>query len=338
MDIIKQCLVTGYGSKAGAGWSVAYEDTTANKRRIAVSNGNGVLELITWGTDSVAMVIWDSITVAGSGRLYNDSFATVMSTGINGWKSERVPAPGIAAENISGLNLNNIHSGNTSNIGWTVFADDRSAWVLFHYPSGNSNAEGTDSLGTSSAYHIQLFLGALRSSDLARNQLGNFFTIYPSITAASSANSSSANINSLSYYWGLRTPYNTIPTPTNNSAYVLSYWNEIPTNASNSYSSVRVLIPAAIGYLGSDVVKPAALTTSNGYYLFATIPGLAQFSSPSAGSSASNYWGYLNEERGATWNMQTYSVNGTDWMPWTLSGSNNIRSNYGITNDANWWS
>lgn len=338
MDIIKQCLVTGYGSKAGAGWTLRYEDTTANKRRLAVSNGNGVMEFITWGTGSVAMVMWDSITTPGVGRLSDDTFATVMSTGVNGWKSQLVPAPGLASDNMSGINLSNIHTGNSSSIDWTVFADDKSVWILFHYPEGNANAEGADSLSTSSSFHPQLFFGALKSPDLERDQKGNFFHIYPSRTIGSAANSTTGGINSLSYYWGLRTPYNTIPTVANSSAFGLSYWNEIPTNASNSYSSVRVLIPAAMSYLGSDVVKPAALTTGNGYYIFATIPGLAQFASPSGGSTASNYWLYLNTERGATWNTQMYTVNGVAWMPWSLTGSNNTLSNYGITNDVSWWS
>lgn len=61
MDVIKACLVTGYGSKAGAGWTIDYEDTTAGKHRLAVSNGNGIAEFITWGSYSVAMLVWDSI-------------------------------------------------------------------------------------------------------------------------------------------------------------------------------------------------------------------------------------------------------------------------------------
>jgi hypothetical protein len=338
MDIIKQCLVTGYGSKAGAGWSVAYEDTTANKRRIAVSNGNGVMEFITWGTDSIAMVMWDSITTPGAGRLYSDSFATVMSVGVNGWKSQQIPAAGVASDNIAGINFTQVHSGNSANIAWTVFADDKSVWVLFHYPAGNSNAEGADSLGTNSSYHPQLFFGALKSPDLTRNQAGNLFLISPSRNPASSSSSSTGGLNSLSYFWGLRTPHNTVPSVANNSRFLLSFWSGAGIDIANSYSSVRVLIPAVISYIGLDVVKPASLTTSNGYYLFATIPGLAQFGISSGFSTIANYWLSLNIERGAAWNMQTYTVNGVDWMPWNLSGDQSTLGNYGITDDAGWWS
>lgn len=339
MDIIKQCLVTGYGSKAGAGWSLVYEDTTANKRRLAVSNGNGVMEFITWGAASVAMVMWDSITTPGSGRLYDDSFASVMSTGVNGWKSSLVPAPGIAGDNMSGIYLGNIHTGNASDIAWTVFANDKSVWILFHYPSGNSSAEGTDSLTSISNVHIQLFFGALKSPDLARNQAGNFFSISPTRAAATSASAPNGGGISLTFYWGLRTPYNTVPSVANASSFTLHYWSDASGGSvSNPYSSVRNLMSPLIGYLGLDVVKPAALTTSNGNYQFAAIPGLAQFSTPSGANAAANYWLYVNVERGATWNMQMYTVNGVDWMPWSLSGNYNSLGNYGITNDASWWS
>ncbi|HSX84066.1 MAG TPA: hypothetical protein VLE50_01610 [Cellvibrio sp.] len=338
MDIVKQCLVTGYGSKAGAGWSLVYESTTANKRRLAVSNGNGVMEFITWGTVSVAMVMWDSITTPGSGRLYDDSFATVMSTGVNGWKSPLVSAPGVVGENIYALNLNSVHTGFASAIAWTVFADEKSAWILFHYPSGNTSAEGTDALSTSGTQHPQLFIGALKSPDLERSQAGNFFGMLPTQSLASNPNSTATtNINSLSLFWGLRTPQNTIPSVANNSSFDHSSWDDLSRSALNPYSSVRVLIAVGFSYLGIDVVKPSSLTGSGARYLFATIPGLAQFGTAGTGSSGFHYWGYLNTERGATWNLQPYTVNGVEWMPWTLSGGANANGNLGITNDSSWW-
>ena len=100
MDVLKACLVTGYGSKAAAGWTMDYEDTTANKRRMAISNGNGVLEMITRGTTGLGFVIWDSITTPGVGAAMDDTFADVMSEGVNGWKHEQVAAPGADSEKI----------------------------------------------------------------------------------------------------------------------------------------------------------------------------------------------------------------------------------------------
>lgn len=334
MDIIKQCLVTGYGSKPGAGWTLRYEDTTANKRRLAVSNGNGVMEFITWGTVSVAMVMWDSITTPGSGRLYDDSFASVMSAGINGWKSPLIAAPGTAAENICGINLSNIHLGFESSIAWTVYANDKSVWVLFHYPEGNTNSEGTDSLSTAGTLHPQLFFGAVKSPDLERDQMGNFFALTAVRGPATSAISASGGNNSIQYQWGLRTPQNTIPSVSNNSSFSLTLWADGNNAAVNPYSSIRVLFPVVMGYMGADVVKPASLASNSSNYQFGAIPGLAQFAS--AGNQL-HYWLYLNTERSASWNMQTYTVNGIDWMPWSLSGSTASFGNCGITDDYNWW-
>lgn len=337
MDIIKKCLVDGYGSKAGAGWSLVYEDTTANKRRLAVSNGNGVMEFITWGTRSMAMVMWDSITAPGVGRLYDDSFASVMSTGVNGWKSDGVAAPGVAADNMFGISFGSVHSGNAASIMWTVFADERSAWILFHYPNGNANAEGTDSITSDGGLHSKVFMGALKSPDLERDQLGNLFCFCGARNSATSANASSG-ANSLSYYWGLRTPNNTVPSVANSSAFKLLGFDTYSGYVANPYSSVRLVMPLLVGYTGSDVVRPAELTSATGEYQFATVPGLANFAAITGGTSSTSFWLHVNKMRGATWNQETYSINGTDWMPWILGNSSSaVFANCGMTDNEEWW-
>lgn len=337
MDIIKKCLVDGYGSKAGAGWTLVYEDTTANKRRLAVSNGNGAMEFITWGTRSMGMVMWDSITTPGVGRLYDDSFATVMSTGVNGWKSEAVAAPGVATDNMHSINFNAVHSGSSSSIAWTVFANDKSAWILFHYPNGNANAEGTDHITMDSGYHPKIFMGALKSPDLERDQLGNFFCLCGARATTTSGNSPSG-ASSISFYWGLRTPHNTAPSIANNSAYKLLGFDSYSGYVANPYSSVRLVMPLLVGYTGSDVVRPAELTATTGEYQFGTTPGMANFGAITGSSTSTSYWLYVNKMRAATWNLETYSINGTDWMPYVLGGSSSSAfANCGITDSEDWW-
>jgi hypothetical protein len=335
ISLLKACLVTGYGSKAGAGWSTIYDDTTTGKRRAAFSNGNGVLELITWGNTSVGMCMWDSITTAGSGRLYDDSFATVMSAGLNGWKSHLAPAPGVNTDQMMGINLNQINSSYAAGIAWTVYADDKSAWILFHYPAGHASAAAANAITTNSAQHPQIFIGALKSPDLDRDQSGNFFVFYTARSASSTNGAPGTGFDVITYAWGLRTPFNTLPTVGNSSQFSFISWTNSTGNyGANPYSSVRLLPPMIVTYIGADVLKAAAQTTANGHYSLATLPGIAQFNEAGNGT-LQGFWVFCNTLRSASWNQETYTLSGVDWMPLKLQAA---LPNLAITDDVSWWS
>lgn len=336
MDVIKACLVTGYGSKPAAGWSMVYEDTTANKRRMAVSNGNGCLEFITWGTYSIGLVMWESITTPGVGRLYDDTFATVMSTGVNGWKASQIPAPGINSDAMNSIYLANFHTAYVNTIGWTVTADDKSCWLLLHWPSTSSSAEPADPLTTVDGYHCVLFFGAVKSPDLTRDQVGNFFLLNGSRYTTNTSNSGSSSNPSANYFWGLRTPFNTLPSVANASAFqwFTTTYASGANYGLNPRGSVRLITPILFSYYGNDVDKPAALIDSaSAYYCFCAIPGLAQFGAPNT-SGDRNFWIVANVDRGASWNMEPYMVNGQTWIPWPWQSYYN---SCGLTDNASWW-
>lgn len=330
IELIKKCLVDGYGSKPGAGWSVVYDDTTPGKRRAAFSNGNGCIEFITWSTQSVAMVIWDSITSPGVGRGFDDSFSTVMSSGVNGWKSKLVSAPGIPTENISSINLNLVNSSQNANVAWTVFADDKSAWVLIHYPTSHGSSSPTLSPSLSSSQHSQIFFGAVKSSDLLRDTPGNFYLLYGAASAGSSSSIGSA-AHYIAHCFGLRTPFNTLPMASNNSEFgftALSRLASLPSQA-NPYGSVRHLFPVIFFYNGIDTLKTPSLAAADAWYGFAVIPGLAQIS-----DSALPFWPHFNAVRSATSNLDSFSLADADWMPWAIQSS---VVNMCLTDNENWW-
>ncbi|OZY84814.1 hypothetical protein CBP51_16770 [Cellvibrio mixtus] len=335
IELLKKCLVDGYESKPGAGWSVIYDDTTPGKRRAAFGNGNGCIEFITWRTQSLGILIWDSITTPGVGRLVDDSFSSVMSTGINGWKSAFNPAPGVASGNINLIHMPTVNSGQSANVAWTIFADDKSAWVLFHYPSSNGNSVISSMPSTSDAYHSQVFFGALKSPDLLRTQLGNFFILNGQRAAGTSTSPTSVSQSSWSLMCGLRTPSNTLPSVANASTFSWLIWGQSVSGnfIANPRSSVRLLLPIVVTYNGTDVDKPTSVPSANAHYAFATIPGIAEFSE-FGNSNTSSYWIYCNQDRGASWNMQPYTVNTEDWMPWSATST---YLNLGITDAANWW-
>lgn len=335
MDVLKACLVTGFGSKAAAGWSMVYEDTTANKRRMAISNGNGVLEMITRGSAGLGFVIWDSITTPGVGAAMDDTFADVMSDGVNGWKHEQVAAPGADSETWAGLYTTYFSTSYAAEIGWTVFADDKSAWILFHYPPEDARSEPTDPITKGNYQHPQIFIGAAKSPDLPRSHAGNFFIGYGGV-GAGTATPTSGNHSNLDYLWGLRTPMDTVPSPGNNPEFDwLSFTTEQNKYIPNPYSSVRMSMPLTIYYNGADVPAPAGLGSSYTRYMFATLPGMAQFSRPDSGATL-DFWGHWNNEfPPAVWNLEMRNIAGTDWMPWLIDNSYGYQ--FAVTANADWW-
>jgi hypothetical protein len=333
MDVMKACLVDGYGSKPGAGWTLDYEDTTAGKRRIGISNGNGVIEFVTWGSYSLGLFIWDSITTPGVGRIRDDAFSAVMSDGVNGWKHEGAPAPGDESDEIAGLYCYGFRSGEESNIAWTVYADDKAAWLLSHYPEGHSNTEPGDSINSAkSNYYPQLFMGALKSDDLQRGGAGNFFLGYGGIgTSATSGNATSGNQGNMTYFFGLRTPVDTAPAVANSPQYEPAGF-ECNHYLRNPLSSARLLLPVLVSYEGADAPKPASLSSSYADYQFAVLPGVAQIGEH---NSQTFFWVGYNENRGAPWSLQPATIGGITWMPWSI-GAVNLQE-CGITDNADWW-
>ncbi|MCG8392865.1 MAG: hypothetical protein MI745_07265 [Pseudomonadales bacterium] len=335
IDLLKACLVDGYGSKPGAGWSVDYEDTTTGKRRIGLSNGNGVFEVVTWGSYSVGFFLWDSITTPGTGRLYDDPWASVISEGVNGWKDELVSMPGAEGDHMMGAYCYDMRSGNETNAAWTVFADDKAAWVLFHRAQGHSNTDPEDSIDAAkTAYSVQLFVGALKSPDLNRSGAGNLFIGYGGRNAPTTANCTGGSHDSLTYLWGLRTPMDTLPTTGNGSEFELDGASSSNNNQwRNSRSSVRLVTPVMVFYNGADVPAPAGLGSIYSEYGFAVLPGVGQFSI--GNSSNSYFWSNYNQDNGAAWSLDPAVIAGDTWMPWSLGSSPFYE--VGITDSSDWW-
>lgn len=334
MTLLKACLVTGYGAKPGAGWSVAYEDTTTDKHRLALSNGNGVVEFITWATAHMGICIWDSINTPGVGRIYDDSFSSVMSAGVNGWKDISIPASTVASEKmicvyVGGLTLTNY---NSKNVAWTVFADEKSAWILFHYGAGISASAPGNSLQKLSSYHPQLFIGALKAPELPRNSAGNFFIGYGSSTATSGAGSSSAS-HTLNYIWGLRTPINTVPQVSNSPSFTLNKRGVIGSTSANCYSPIRLITPLTISYDGLDAPKPAGLASNYDDYVFALLPAIGQLGPE---NTSTYFWQNYLADHATSYLYETQTIGGVDWMPWTLESTGSM-TNMGVTDNPAWW-
>lgn len=335
IDLLKACLVDGYGSKIGAGWTVDYEDTTAEKRRIAFSNGNGVIEFVTWGVRGLGFFIWDSITTPGTGAINDDDWSTVVSDGVNGWQADETAAPGGATADIMGFYLYYLNQSNAQFIDWTIVADDKACWVYFHFPEGHSDTGPGDDIDgvTNNNYHFSAFFGAIKSADLGRNELGNFFVGHGRTGDSQDTQPNSGSQPLILKFWGLRTPMGTVPTGGGDSEYGLSGFQYSFYNR-NPYSSARALLPVMPWYKGSDVPMPAGENPVYSAYQFGALPGVAQIGK--GDSSSTFFWVNFNVENGATWNLEGGVIDGATWIPIQISTSYNLRE-CGLTDDPAWW-
>lgn len=323
MDVIKACLVDGYGAKSGAGWSLVYEDTTAEAERLAISNGNGVIEFVSWNRRALGIFLWDSITTPGVGSIYNDSWASVVSEGVNGWKGEQTPAPGSSGDLLASLYTFYLYNADYQF--WEIHADDKSVWVSFEYPSGNSLAEPGDTVARYT-YSPLLFFGAVDSPDLARSGAGNFFLGHSGQALPASATPTGGNNSVITRVFGLRTPMDTVPSVGNNPEFTLSDWGFGPYH-DNHMSSVRPILPVLLSYNGTDVPRDASLAQNQADYQFARFPGVGWF------CENDTFWELYTAEHSSTWLYEPLAIGGKTWRPLQIEGS----ACYGITDDADWW-
>jgi hypothetical protein len=331
MNLLKACLVDGYTGKAAAGWALDYQDTTTGKERIGLSNGNGVVEFVVWDINGVGVMIWDSITTPGVGALKADNFADVISDGVNGLKHSCKPLPGVASEAMAGIYCNYIN--NPSIVAWTIYANDKAAWVRFHYPEGHATAEAGDSLNYAGSYHPVFFIGALKSPDLARDDFGNFTVMY-GYQASPAGNISSSGNETAIYAISLRTPMGTVPNFAANASLFDYSVPSVEQYNLNPYSSMRTLCPVLFYYLGDDEPRPAAvLNSGHGRYTYAQLPGVVTLANSI--NSYGGFWGLYSAENAMTWNQQEVTINGLAMMPFGFSSGNG--DGYGLTDDASWW-
>lgn len=327
MSIVKACLVTGYGSKAGAGWTVVYEDTTTNARRLALSNGNGVVEFVTWGNTSMAVFIWDSITTPGTGRIYDTAWATAVSAGVNGWCGKNAKLPLASPASVIGINFQFMLS-DAINSQWTITADSKSAWIDIHPALNSATAPKGSAVTTNTSYHSRLFFGALNTSDLLRSQFGNFFIMYDGQSSAASGSLTGAT-GATDKIIGLRTPLNIIPI--NNTEFISVRYVSNPTNnLLNIKDSIRIILPLLVVYLGADRPAPPGISTVYSNYAFATVPGIGSFAQP----SGIDFWQYYSTQYAVSFNLEVFNINGIPWIPTTLQSST---SNSAVTDNSDWW-
>lgn len=329
MEVMKACLVDGYGNKPAAGWAVVYEDMADPLHaRIAFSNGNGVIEFCNVGSNYLAVFIWDSIITPGTGQMDGSDWAAQMSEGINGWQGPLNPAAQDGTGRWTTMRVNSLRFDLTdSDSYWTVFANDKSVLFLCHPgPDSSRNVIGND-LYSNSSDTPSIFFGAVKSPEIARDEPGNFYVqVGPNTNKGSRATSSQEQL--YENWFGLRTPLGSVPDP-DGSYEVTSNHSQTFTYNHNPFSPIRNVIPLALVYMGDDNPHPSGDKTGRHHgYLFAVVPGVAEF-------AYNNFWEYWAPEHAVNKLYEFYNLAGYNWFPFTIRGS--ISNSAGITDHADWW-
>ncbi|HLA33019.1 MAG TPA: hypothetical protein VJ047_18515 [Pseudomonas sp.] len=144
--ILMACLVEGYGSKPGAGWSVVHDVTNG----FSLSNGDGVINFVYQTVYDVRVYIMESVTDG----------STALAGGVNRRSAAWYDGSAVTER----FNLYGAHLGVGSNPHWVVVADDKSCiWA-----GGGNTATADMATGTSFANYFGNYINALGLSGAAQ--------------------------------------------------------------------------------------------------------------------------------------------------------------------------
>jgi hypothetical protein len=129
LNILKKCLVEGYGTKAAAGWTVEYEDGPGNKcvfRNDPVEGSGGYVQFqkqsnaVTWFKGAASMTAID--TFIHQGYMQGINLSTAYNNGI--WILIASKTAFYLTFGISGVNGLNLASNSANPSHFTIFVGD----------------------------------------------------------------------------------------------------------------------------------------------------------------------------------------------------------------------
>ncbi|PTY38585.1 hypothetical protein BGP77_11610 [Saccharospirillum sp. MSK14-1] len=200
LDILRACLVDGYGSKPGAGWTLENWDMTPEKERAAFGNGNGIIEVISTSTGSVTYVIHESVSQYGVGNAYHDGADPAChSIGVGSrtdYNADFTPdntnqSLQTYVAYLTNASINQVDL--TSTYGWRLVATDKTFifWLLTNPDSSSLNLPNT---------YMHLYAGAVHNVHQPRDAVGNFVVMAQNYTNRNNYISGSG-ANSVNLVW-----------------------------------------------------------------------------------------------------------------------------------------
>jgi hypothetical protein len=268
LRILKACLVTGYGSKPGAGWTLVHEDTTANKERLVLSNGNGVVEVISHGAQSVSIILHESISTQGAGNTHDDrANANTWAVGVNSQSSFDEAYTRDGNGKLLGIRAFLLDSSGptspglvTNTYSWQVIANSKAFYFYGYTDPANTGA------GNLATPHWPIFAGAIKTNNVNLQGVGNCFALAGGFFGKNSLGVTTQF--DMTAALGLRTPFGATKLPADrfSTTFDLSSRSRLPQR--NPDSEMITLMPIYMTFTGA--ANPDA---SNRPYIFGALPG-----------------------------------------------------------------
>lgn len=119
INLLNKCLVTGYGSLAGAGWTMPYDNGATPKTQAVFRPGSGVQHYFHVDDNSP-----NATAVAREAQLRGSETATAVLTGTNFFPTTSQVAAG------AGMAMRKSASADATARSWILVADDRTCYLF----------------------------------------------------------------------------------------------------------------------------------------------------------------------------------------------------------------
>ena len=166
--VLKACLVTGYGAKAAAGWTMPHEETTPTGNRFVLTNAA-----------SSGSLLYEGGTFSGGGpydadTLWACSAVLAMDTPVNAW-SWNVKYADRGSQGSSDVFHKSGLRAKYACDAWVVIANENTCIIIVGRAAYDFSTSNTDAV--SSGYSTLLMFGAMHDGfgGVANPDAGNFY-------------------------------------------------------------------------------------------------------------------------------------------------------------------
>lgn len=333
LNILKACLVDGYGSQPGAGWTLENWDMTPQKERAAFSNGNGVLEVIGMGADGTGFVIWESVSAYGAGNVYydKDTPETLWSTGINPRCDYNSPFTADSTNQMNSTYVKYLYGAQFANgdltdgYGWRMYATDKT--FFFHVIPNPDSVSYNAAQATCAIY-----AGAIIQPGIERDTLGNMICVTSPYTNRNSIPGTSQWAGYFAYVTSLLDPLGNHWTE--GDVMRIFYTQMNITHFSNLYSVYVPHTPLFLYYDGPKTPDATAIAAGGSEdYTYACLSGFRQM----IGAYGDILMARHYHLEGATEQMPFVEFEGYPCVPISIiSSSSGYRGQF-ISTDPQYW-
>lgn len=275
LEILKACLVDGYGTKPAAGWTLEHWDETEDAYRAGFGNGNGIIECISNSSYGMFFALHESVTTWGVGNTDGTggegaAYESCWSEGVNSQCDYSAEYTRDNANSISSAYVryySQVTGALTDSFGWMVIATDKTFIIfLISNPDSYQTSTAIGTAGTPTTIYDSITAGAFNLAGWDRDAIGNFYLICSDETYRSGTRSTSDRDGYWDYVVGLKNPFGADKVASDE---IEVGFDSISGNSLNYLQPLFAHAPIYIDYDGD--ANPDAYNEEE--YIFGSLPG-----------------------------------------------------------------